>query len=99
MHQLTHLFSDIRRKGTCENFSCVIGEGFHQGLIKAYESSNKKNVAQQVRFTFTRYWPLIEIYRFLKVKTSYLQSAVSDGESMKVIKLEITLAMTPHHHQ
>ena len=52
MHQLRHLFTDIQRKGTCENFSCTLGESFHQGLIAAYERTNKKNVAGQVSSSY-----------------------------------------------
>lgn len=53
MHQLRHLFIDIQRKGTCENFSCTLGESFHQGLITAYQRTNKKNAAGQV---YTHLW-------------------------------------------
>jgi len=47
-HQLIHLFGDIRQKGSTSYLSCNVGEGFHQGLIQAYQSSNKKNSAYQV---------------------------------------------------
>jgi hypothetical protein len=47
-HQLTHLFGDIRKKGSTSYLSCNVGEGFHQGLIEAYRASNKKNAAYQV---------------------------------------------------
>jgi hypothetical protein len=48
MHQLTHLFEDIRRKGTVEYLGCMLGENFHQGLIRAYQASNKKDTMQFV---------------------------------------------------
>lgn len=48
MHQLQHLFTDTQRKGTCENFNCAFDGSFHQGLIAAYERTNKKNVAGKV---------------------------------------------------
>lgn len=44
-----HLFDDILRKGPASYLNCNIGEGFHPGLIKAYEASNKKEADAQVR--------------------------------------------------
>jgi hypothetical protein len=48
MHQLVHLFPDIRLKGPTSSLGCNIGESFHQGLIDAYAASNKKNAISQV---------------------------------------------------
>jgi len=47
-HQLYHLFDDVRRKGNPSNMTTVLGEGFLQGVKKAYEISNKKNTLEQV---------------------------------------------------
>jgi len=49
MHQLVHLFDDIRMKGTYSFLGCTIGESFHQGLIDAYKATNKKDALSQVR--------------------------------------------------
>ncbi|KIM20907.1 hypothetical protein M408DRAFT_29979 [Serendipita vermifera MAFF 305830] len=48
IHQLSHLFHDIRQKGTGDYLSCMIGENFHQGLIKAYGASNKRDAVYQI---------------------------------------------------
>ncbi|PVF94153.1 hypothetical protein CPB86DRAFT_766272 [Serendipita vermifera] len=48
LHQLLHLFHDIEDKGPWEWLSTITGENLHQGLILAYESSNKKNVGYQI---------------------------------------------------
>jgi hypothetical protein len=48
MHQLSHLVRDIRQKGTADYLGCMVGENFHQGLIKAYQASNKRDAIYQV---------------------------------------------------
>lgn len=55
MHQLSHLVHDIRQKGTADYLSCMVGENFHQGLIKAYQASNKRDAIYQV----CHYYPLL----------------------------------------
>jgi hypothetical protein len=55
MHQLIHLFPDIRKKGPTAFLGCNIGESFHQGLIDAYAASNKKNAVSQVRSLFLKW--------------------------------------------
>jgi hypothetical protein len=52
MHQLSHLVRDIRQKGTADYLGCMVGENFHQGLIKAYQSSNKRDAIYQVRIIY-----------------------------------------------
>jgi len=47
VHQLSHLFNDIRQKGTADYLSCMVGENFHQGLIKAYQASNGRDAIKQ----------------------------------------------------
>ena len=48
MHQLSHLFDDIKHKGTVDFLSTLLGENFHKGLIKAYEASNGREAQAQV---------------------------------------------------
>ncbi|KAG8819022.1 hypothetical protein FRC19_010189, partial [Serendipita sp. 401] len=48
MHQLSHLFVDILRKGTADYLGTITGENFHQGLILAYHASNKKDSLRQI---------------------------------------------------
>lgn len=47
-HASSHVFQDIREKGTTDNFSTRIGEGFQQEAAQAFEQTNMKNAEHQV---------------------------------------------------
>jgi hypothetical protein len=45
---VTHVISDIQRKGTLDNMSTRPGEGFIQEAAQAYEQTNRKKAEKQV---------------------------------------------------
>ena len=47
-HASSHMFQDIRQKGTTDNFSTRTGEGFQQEAAQAFEQTNMKNAEHQV---------------------------------------------------
>ena len=47
-HASSHVFQDIRDKGTTDNSSTRTGEGFQQEAAQAYEQTNMKNAEHQV---------------------------------------------------
>ncbi len=47
-HASSHVFQDIRQKGTLDNFSTRTGEGFQQEAAQAFEQTNMKNAEHQV---------------------------------------------------
>jgi len=47
-HASSHVFQDIRQKGTTDNFSTRTGEGFQQESAQAFEQTNMKNAEHQV---------------------------------------------------
>ncbi len=47
-HASSHVFQDIRQKGTTDNFSTRTGEGFQQEAAQAFEQTNMKNAEHQV---------------------------------------------------
>ena len=47
-HASSHVSQDIREKGTTDNFSTRIGEGFQQEAAQAFEQTNMKNAEHQV---------------------------------------------------
>ena len=61
IHQLSHLVHDIRQKGTADYLDCMVGENFHQGLIKAYQASNKHNAIHQVHVVICNHCCLFTI--------------------------------------
>jgi len=48
-HYVSHVASDIRRKGTTDNMSTRPGEGFNQEAAEAYAQTNGKQAENQVR--------------------------------------------------
>ncbi|CCA77772.1 hypothetical protein PIIN_09971 [Serendipita indica DSM 11827] len=48
MHQISHLFEDLRRKGPGIYLHTILGENFHQGMKRAYAASNFKDVIPQL---------------------------------------------------
>jgi hypothetical protein len=47
-HYVSHIITDIRRKGTTDNTSTRPGEGFQQEAAEAYKQTNKKQAENQV---------------------------------------------------
>jgi len=47
-HASSHVFQDIREKGTTDGFSTRTGEGFQQESAQAFEQTNMKNAEHQV---------------------------------------------------
>jgi hypothetical protein len=47
-HASSHVFQDIREKGTTDNCSTRTGEGFQQESAQAFEQTNMKNAEHQV---------------------------------------------------
>lgn len=47
-HASSHVFQDIREKGTTDNSSTRTGEGFQQEAAQAFEQTNMKNAEHQV---------------------------------------------------
>jgi hypothetical protein len=47
-HASSHVFQDIRDKGTTDNSSTRTGEGFQQEAAQAYEQTNMRNAEHQV---------------------------------------------------
>ncbi len=47
-HASSHVFQDIRAKGTTDNSSTRTGEGFQQEAAQAFEQTNMKNAEHQV---------------------------------------------------
>lgn len=69
LHQLLHLFEDIRHKGTADYMSCTVGENFHQGLIRSYQASNGKQVLGQIIRSECRILAIARIRWKLLIKT------------------------------
>ncbi|KAG8788672.1 hypothetical protein FRC15_002829 [Serendipita sp. 397] len=77
MHQLSHLFHDIRRKGTSDFLHCILGENFHQGLKLAYSTSNKRDATQQI----VRNEERIELMSRIRFRIESFKSAFGTDES------------------
>ena len=47
-HYVSHVISDIQRKGTTDNMSTRPGEGFQQEAAEAYKQTSRKRAEKQV---------------------------------------------------
>ncbi len=46
-HAVDHVITEIRTKGTTDNYGTRVGEGFQQESAQAYEQTNGKNAEDQ----------------------------------------------------
>ncbi|KJA13763.1 hypothetical protein HYPSUDRAFT_72879 [Hypholoma sublateritium FD-334 SS-4] len=51
-HAVHHVIQNIHEKGTVDNFSTRIGEGFQQEAAQAYDQTNMKNAEHQLKLTW-----------------------------------------------